>query len=52
MEYNAVYFKYISKFLSTPTCRQGAQMLSYFDEKSSINKILLFGGINVIRLGD
>ena len=50
--YNAVYLKTISKFLSTPTCRGGAKMLSYLDEKTNINKILLFGGINVVRLDD
>ena len=51
-EYNSVYFKFISKFLSTPTCRQGSKMLSYYDAKTNSNKILLFGGINVIRLDD
>ena len=51
-DYNAVYLRNISKFLSTPTCRGGAKMLSYLDEKTNNNKILLFGGINIIRLDD
>jgi len=51
-DYNAVYLKTISKFISTPTCRVGAKMLSYFDDKTNSYKILLFGGINVIRLDD
>ena len=51
-DYNAVYLRNISKFLSTPTCRVGAKMLSYLDEKTNGYKILLFGGINIIRLDD
>lgn len=51
-EFNSVYLKNISKFLSTPTCRGGAKMLSYLDEDTNNYKILLFGGINVVRLDD
>ena len=51
-DYNAVYLRNISKFLATPTCRAGAKMLSYLDEKADSYKILLFGGINIIRLED
>ena len=50
--FKAVYLKTISKFLSTPTCREGATMLSYMEEDTNTNKILLFGGMNVIRLYD
>lgn len=51
-EYNSVYLKNISKFLSTPTCRAGAKMISYLEEDSNNYKILLFGGQNVIKLDD
>ena len=51
-EYNSVYLKNISKFLATPTCRGGAKMLPYLDEDNNIYKILLFGGLNVVRLDD
>ena len=51
-EHNLVYIKTISKFISTPTCRQGAQMLLYYDDKKGINKIILFGGENVKCLND
>ena len=51
-DYNSVYLKNISKFLATPTCRAGAKMLSYLDEDSNNYKILLFGGLNIVRLND
>ena len=51
-EYNYIYIKSINKFISTPTCRQGAQMVSYLDENTGINKIILFGGANVKSLND
>lgn len=51
-DYNSVYMKNISKFLSTPTCRIGSKMISYLDEDSNNYKILLFGGQNIVRLED
>ena len=51
-DYNSVYLKNISKFLSTPTCRGGAKMISYLEDDSNNYKILLFGGQNVVRLDD
>ena len=50
--FKSVYLKSISKFLSTPTCREGATMLPYLDEDTNTYKLLLFGGMNVIRLFD
>ena len=47
-----VYLKNISKFLSTPTCREGATMFAYLDEENNNYKLFLFGGMNVIRLND
>ena len=52
LEYNSVFLKSISKFLSTPTCRGGAKMVSYLDDHTNNYKILLFGGLNVLRLDD
>jgi hypothetical protein len=52
LEYNTVYLKTISKFLSTPTCRGGAKMVSYLDDYTNTYRILLFGGLNIIRLDD
>ena len=52
LNFKSVYLKTISKFLSTPTCREGATMLSYSDGDSNANKLILFAGMNVIRLGD
>ena len=51
-DYNSVYLKNISKFLATPTCRAGAKMLAYLDHETNNYKILLFGGLNIIRLDD
>ena len=51
-EYNYVYIKSINKFISTPTCRQGAQMLLYTDGDTRNNKIILFGGENIKYLND
>ncbi len=51
-EYNYVHIKSISKFISTPTSRQGAQIIVYSDENSGTNKIILFGGENVKNLND
>ena len=51
-DYNYVYLKNISKFLSTPTCRGGAKMISIYDDSTNNYKMLLFGGINTIRLDD
>lgn len=51
-EFNLVYIKSISNFISTPTCRQGAQMLLYYDDKVGVNKIILFGGENNKSLND
>ena len=50
--FKSVYLKTISKFLSTPTCREGATMLSHLDDESNNYKIYLFAGMNVIRLND
>ena len=50
--FKSVYLKSISKFLSTPTCRESAKMLPYLDSEDDNYKILLFGGMNVIRLAD
>ena len=50
--FKSVYLKTISKFLSTPTCREGATMLSNLDDESNNYKIYLFAGMNVIRLND
>ena len=50
--FKSVYMKTISKFLSTPTCREGATMLSHLDDESNNYKIYLFAGMNVIRLND
>ena len=50
--FKSVYLKTISKFLSTPTCREGATMLPYLEEETNTYKLLLFGGMNVIRLFD
>ena len=47
-----VFLKSISKFLTTPTCREGAKMFAYLDEKINNYKVFLFGGMNVIRLND
>lgn len=51
-EYNYVHIKSISKFISTPTSRQGAQIIVYSDENTGTNKIILFGGENVKNLND
>ena len=51
-EYNYVYIKSIKKFISTPTCRKGAQMVLYSDEDTGTNKIILFGGENLKNLND
>lgn len=50
--FRSVYLKTISKFLSTPTCRQGATMIPHLDSDMNINKLYLFGGMNIIRLND
>ena len=50
--FKSVYLKTISKYLSTPTCREGATMLPYLEEETNTYKLLLFGGMNVIRLFD
>ena len=50
--FKSVFLKSISKFLSTPTCREGATMLSYLDEDTNTYKVFLFAGMNVIRLND
>ena len=50
--FRSVFLKTINKFLSTPTCRQGATMLHYLDTEKNINKLFLFGGMNIIRLND
>ena len=50
--FKSVYLKLISKFLSTPTCREGATMLSFLDDENNIYKLFLFGGMNVVRLCD
>ena len=47
-----VFLKSISKFLTTPTCREGAKMYAYLDEEINNYKVFLFGGMNVIRLND
>ena len=51
-EYNFVYLKTINKFISTPTSRQGAQMIFHYDEINNCNKIILFGGVNIKSLND
>ena len=51
-EYNYVYIKAIDKYVSTPTCRHGAQMLLYTDDITEDNKIFLFGGANIKSLND
>ena len=50
--FKSVYLKTISKFLFTPTCREGSTMLSHLDDESNNYKIYLFAGMNVIRLND
>ena len=52
VSFRSVYLKTISKFLSTPTCRQGATMIPHLDSDMNINKLYLFGGMNIIRLND
>ena len=50
--FRSVYLKTINKFLSTPTCRQGATMIHHLDSDKNINKLFLFAGMNIIRLND
>ena len=51
-QYNYVYLKTINKFISTPTSRQGAQTVLYFDEMANCHKMVLFGGVNIKSLND
>ena len=50
--FRSVYLKTISKFLSTPTSRQGATMVHHLESSTNINKLYLFAGMNIIRLND
>ena len=50
--FRSVYLKTISKFLSTPTSRQGATMIHHLDSGANINKLYLFAGMNIVRLSD
>ena len=50
--FRSVYLKTISKFLSTPTSRQGATMVHHLESSTNINKLYLFAGMNIIRLSD
>ena len=51
-DYNGIWVKNISNFLTTPISRSEAPMINYYDEKKNENKLILYGGKNVIRLGE
>ena len=51
-EYHSLYISYISDFLTTPTTRTEAQLIQYVDEKNGEHKLLLYGGMNLLRLGE
>ena len=51
-DYNFLYINYISNFLVTPTTRTEAQMIQYFDERTGEQRLILYGGMNLVRLGE
>ena len=51
-EYHFIMINTIQNFLITPTSRSDAKMIEYFDEKSEMNKLLMYGGMNLTRLGE
>ena len=38
--------------MTTPTTRTEAQLIQYVDEKNGEHKLLLYGGMNLLRLGE
>lgn len=50
-EYHYIIVNQISNFIITPTTRSDSQMIQYLDEKSGEHKLLLYGGMNLVRLG-
>ena len=51
-DYKTIWIRNISNFLITPISRSEAPIVNYYDDKKGENKIILYGGKNVIRLGE
>ena len=51
-DYHVIWVRNISNFLTTPISRSEAPIVNYYDDKKGENKLILYGGKNVIRLGE